>query len=85
MKGDRTYSFGTGREGFTKTVVNRHKYPDAAVPSPGEYDPQKRLGKEAVAFKFKDRFPADDVAFQAKKKNYPGAGTYEDVLCIENN
>ena len=46
MKGDLTYSFGTGRDAFTKTVYNerltsnKNMYnPDPVVPGPGAYNP----------------------------------------------
>ena len=88
MKGPKTYCFGTGREQFNKTVVNRENAGSDGIrtnsnPGPSHYEPAKPLGHEAVKFKLKDRLDYHDVARLAIKNGYPGVGTYEDVLAFD--
>ena len=98
MKGELTYSFGTGREAFeTKNPPlynerigsNQNIYkPDPATPGPGMYDPQHPLGKGRKAFKLKGKIGYGSVSYSgtaAIRKGIPGVGTYEDSLAIENN
>ena len=62
-KGPKTYAFGTGRDQFSKTVVNRENLmADYSNPGPGEYVQQHPLGKDAVAFKLKFKLDFDDTA-----------------------
>ena len=79
MKGPRTYCFGTGREDFCKTVVNRENIgADRGNPGPLEYTPLEPLGAKAKAYKFKYKLDYHDVARIARKHGFPGPGTYED-------
>ena len=81
MKGEKTYSFGAGRENFSKTIVNRDNIGcEKTNPGPLHYSPTKPLGEEAVAFKFKFKIVNDMPDVLAKKWGYPGVGTYEDVV-----
>ena len=74
-----SYCFGTGREQFAKTVVNRDRpEPDRNLVPPNLYDPYLPLGEEAVGFKLKYKIDFYDDERLARKNNYPGAGTYED-------
>lgn len=92
MKGELTYSFGTGRDAFDKTLYNdrigsnkRIYMPDPVVPGPGSYDPLKPIGVESKAFKLKGKIGYGSVSYsgrQAIRRGVPGAGTYEDTLSI---
>ena len=54
--GDKTYSFGTGRESFKKNVLTkRNLKADAIVPGPGTYDPLAPIGSSALSFKLKHK------------------------------
>lgn len=45
VKGPKTFSFGTGRDAFTKTVINPENVgADLSNPGPGEYNPLHPLG-----------------------------------------
>lgn len=95
MKGELTYSFGTGREGFTKTVYNerlgnnkRLHQSDPSTPGPGAYDPQHPLGVGSKSFKLKGKIAYGSVSYNgraAERKGIPGAGTYEDTLAMGMN
>lgn len=81
MKGPKTYSFGTGRESFAKTVINpENLVADDANPGPGEYNPLHPLGKDAVAFKLKYKLDYGNPDIMARKRNIPGPGTHENIL-----
>ena len=83
MKGPRTYCFGTGREDFCKTVVNRENIgADRGNPGPLEYTPLEPLGAKAKAYKFKYKLDYHDVARIARKHGFPGPGTYEDQTAM---
>ena len=76
----KSYSFGAGREHFSKTVYNTQTmYPDAVVPGPGSYsDASKLIGVNARKTTLKERkFYLDDDEM-AKKLAIPGPGTYND-------
>tara|TARA_B110000285_G_scaffold168476_1_gene188419 strand:+ start:345 stop:683 length:339 start_codon:yes stop_codon:yes gene_type:complete len=80
-KGPKTFSFGTGREAYGKTVLNKENLQsDPLNPGPGTYVPLKPLGQDALAFKLKYKLDYHDAGRLAKKRGVPGAGTYEDVL-----
>lgn len=95
MKGDTTYSFGTGRDGFSKTIYNerigsnkRIYQPDPATPGPGTYEPLHPIGVGSKAFKLKGKIGFGSVSYagrDAERKGIPGAGTYDDVLAISMN
>jgi len=77
--GDKTYSFGTGRESFKKTVLSKgHLGADDIVPGPGSYDPLGPIGSSALSFKLKHKLYYGEDEHIAKKRAVPGAGTYED-------
>lgn len=77
--GDKTYAFGTGRESYKKNVLSkRNLKADAAVPGPGTYDPLAPLGSSALSFKMKHKLTYGEADQIARKRNVPGAGTYED-------
>jgi hypothetical protein len=83
-KGSRTFAFGTGREAFSKTVINPENLgADSRNPGPGTYQPLHPLGKDAVAFKLKFKLDYGDTATEAKKRNIPAPGTYDDVLQLD--
>lgn len=85
-KGTKTYSFGTGRESFGKTVINPKAIaPDKSNPGPGEYDPQHPLGEDAVGFKLKYKLDYGNPDKIARKRNIPAPGTYENILEIGPN
>ena len=94
MKGELTYSFGTGRDGFSKTIYNerigsnkRIYRPDPAVPGPGAYEPLHPLGVGTKSFKLKGKIGYGSVSYagrQAERRGVPGAGTYEDTLSLNN-
>lgn len=80
-KGPKTYSFGTGRESYGKNVINvENLQADPNNPGPGQYVPLRPLGQDALAFKLKAKLDYHDAGKIAKRRNIPGAGTYEDVL-----
>lgn len=80
-KGPKTYAFGTGREAFSKTVINPENLTaDLSNPGPGEYNPLHPLGKDAVAFKLKYKLDYGNPDIMARKRNVPAPGTYENVL-----
>ena len=82
----KTYCFGTGREGFTKTVVNRDRIePSRNMPPPNSYNPQKPLGAEAVGFKLKYKINYYDAEMTAIKMGVPAPGTYEDQQSLSSN
>jgi|DEB0MinimDraft_12_1074336.scaffolds.fasta_scaffold87726_1 hypothetical protein len=61
MKGKTTFCFGTGREGFSKVVIDRKKIiPDASMPGPGAYKPLRPIGENAKAFKLKFKLEYGD-------------------------
>ena len=94
MKGDLTYSFGTGRDGFSKTIYNdrigsnkRLYQPDPVVPGPGAYEPLHPIGVGSKSFKLKGKILYGSVSYsgrQAERRGVPGAGTYEDTLSLNN-
>ena len=54
--GEKTYSFGTGRESYKKNVLTKECLrPDAQVPGPGTYDPLAPIGSSALSFKLKHK------------------------------
>lgn len=54
--GDKTYSFGTGRESYKTNVLTKEQLkPDPAVPGPGTYDPLAPIGTSALSFKLKHK------------------------------
>ena len=76
----KSYSFGAGREDFSKTVYNTNTmYPDQVVPGPGTYtDGSKLIGVNARKSTLKERkFYLDDDEM-ARKLAIPGPGTYND-------
>lgn len=95
MKGELTYSFGTGRDGFSKTIYNerigsnkRMYQPDPSVPGPGAYDPLHPIGVGAKSIKLKGKIGYGSVSYAgraAERKGIPPVGQYEDVLSIANN
>ena len=95
MKGELTYSFGTGREGFKRTVYNerignnkRIYQADPIVPGPGSYEPLHPIGVGSKSFKLKGKIGYGSVSYAgraAELKGIPGAGTYEDTLSIGQN
>jgi len=84
VKGQKTFSFGTGRDAFTKTVINPENVgADLSNPGPGEYNPLHPLGQDAVAFKLKYKLDYGDPDIMARKRNIPGPGTHENVLQMD--
>ena len=61
-KGPKTFCFGTGRESYGKTVLNRENLQaDPLNPGPGTYVPLKPLGQDALAFKLKYKIDYHDA------------------------
>lgn len=76
----KTYCFGTGRDQFNKTVVNRERIePSKNNPAPNNYNPHKPLGEEAVGFKLKYKINYYDDEMTAIKMGVPAPGTYDDL------
>lgn len=76
----KTYCFGTGRDQFATTVVNRERIePSKNMPPPNNYNPHKSLGEEAVGFKLKYKIHYNDPATLAIKMGVPAPGTYDDI------
>jgi hypothetical protein len=60
--GEKTYSFGTGRESFKKNVLTKSNLnPDPAVPGPGTYNPLAPIGTSALSFKLKSKLYYGDA------------------------
>ena len=79
-----SFSFGAGREHFSKTVYNTsNMYPDAVVPGPGTYtDGTKLIGVNARKTSLKERkFYLDDEEM-ALKLGGPGPGQYVDQQAL---
>lgn len=75
----KTYSFGTGRDQFAKTVVNRDRIePNRHMPPPNNYSPLKPLGVDAVGFKIKYKINYMNDEMTAIKMGVPAPCTYHD-------
>ena len=84
VKGDTTYCFGTGRDSFSKTVLNRSKLgADGANPGPGQYEQGAALGKDAKAFTLKGKLHYEDPAKWARKHDIPGPGAHSHQLALD--
>lgn len=82
--GDKTFCFGSGREAFNKTVINKARLPqDESSPGPCKYDQLLPFGSESKKFKLKGKIPFNDPAHMAIKRGVPGAGAYEDTLALD--
>lgn len=83
-KGDKTFCFGSGREAFNKTVINKARLPqEQSSPGPSKYDQLIPFGTESKKFKLKGKIPYNDPAMIAIKRGVPGVGTYEDQLSLD--
>ena len=83
VKGDTTFCFGTGRDAFSKQVLEGNLKPDGATPGPGTYDPLEPIGKNAKAFALKGRIEYGDQAVMDIKRNVPAPGLYGDQLATD--
>jgi hypothetical protein len=78
MVKDRSYCFGTGRESFSKNVLNREKIgPDPISPGPGQYVPLKPIGEGRLSFKLKYKLDYGNADKIAIKQNIPPPGHYD--------
>ncbi|MCQ2818429.1 MAG: hypothetical protein MJ252_14270 [archaeon] len=78
------YSFGVGRDKFTKVYVESNKNLDMNVPGPGKYYNPPAFGKGAISYSFRGRPEPNKEMVEKRKKMYPtpGPGEYPNVLSI---
>lgn len=78
MVKDKSYCFGTGREGYKKAVLIRENLPsDPANPGPGTYKPLKPIGEGKLSFKLKYKLDYGTAEQIALKKRIPSPGHYD--------
>jgi hypothetical protein len=76
-----SFCFGTGREAYNKVFLpGKKNIPDVCVPGPGMYENKKTVGKDAKSFSIKAKLNIGDPGLDAKKKNVPGPGYYQNIL-----
>ena len=74
------FSFGVGRDKYSKVYYETNKMIDMNVPGPGQYNYLKPFGWDAAKYSMKGR------SFEAKstrnKETSPGPGNYRNVYAI---
>ena len=76
------YSFGLGRECFTKAYCPGYKNIDKNVPGPGKYNVIKELGSDAP--KYTLHSICGERGWINKYMNNPGPGSYQPVVRINS-
>lgn len=78
------YTFGMGREKFSKVYVESNKNIDMNVPGPGKYYNPPPFGKGAISYSFRGRPEPNKDMIEKRKKMYPvpGPGQYKNELEI---
>jgi len=77
--GDKTYSFGAGRDAFKKVILDKKRVvSDFIAPGPGTYDPLHPIGEDALKFKLKAKLYYGEADQIARKRDVPPPGHYED-------
>ena len=73
------YTFGMGRDKFTKVYVESNKNLDMNVPGPGKYYNPPAFGKGAISYSFRGRPEPNKEMIEKRKKMYPvpGPGQYK--------
>ena len=74
------YSFGLGRENFTKQIVPGYRNIDKNVPGPGLYKVRKDFGSDALKFSMYEI--CGTRGWTNKNMNNPAPGTYKPVVEI---
>ena len=84
-KGNQTgykYSFGLGRDSFTKAYCPGYKNVDKYVPGPGKYNVIKELGSDAP--KYSMHAICGERGWTNKYMKNPGPGAYQPVVRINS-
>ena len=76
------YSFGLGRDSFTKAYCPGYKNIDKNVPGPGKYNVIKELGADAP--KYTLHTICGERGWINRHMNNPGPGTYQPVVRINS-
>ena len=76
------YSFGLGRDSFTKAYCPGYKNIDKNVPGPGKYNVIKELGSDAP--KYTLHSICGERGWINKNMNNPGPGSYQPVVRINS-
>ena len=76
------YSFGLGRDAFTKQFVPGYKNIDKNIPGPGKYKVRKELGMDAP--KYSMHAICGERGWTNKNMNNPAPGTYNPVVGIND-
>jgi hypothetical protein len=74
------YSFGLGRDHFTKQIVPGYRNIDKNVPGPGLYKVRKDFGSDALKFSMYEI--CGNRGWTNKNMNNPAPGTYKPVVEI---
>ena len=77
------YSFGLGRDYFTKQIVPGYRNIDKNVPGPGLYKVRKDFGSDALKFSMYEI--CGTRGWTNKNMNNPAPGTYKPVVEINPN
>lgn len=73
------YTFGVGRDKYTKAYCEGTKMYDKDVPGPGKYNYLKPFGSEAVKYSIKGKYKSRSVEM---KSSEPGPGAYNNTYSI---
>jgi len=76
------YSFGLGRDSFTKAYCPGYKNIDKNVPGPGKYNVIRELGADAPKYTLHAK--CGDRGWTNKNMNNPAPGTYSPVVKINS-
>lgn len=79
------YSFGVGRDKFTKVYVESNKNLDLSIPGPAKYYNPPPFGKGGIAFSFRGRPEPKKEVIERRNKKYPpppGPGDYKNIIEI---
>ena len=76
------FSFGLGRDAFTKQICPGYKNIDKDIPGPGKYKVRKEFGSDAL--KFSMYSICGQRGWTNKNMNNPGPGTYKPVVEIND-
>ena len=75
------YTFGLGRDKFTKAYCEGTKYFDKDVPGPGKYNYLRPFGSDSVKYTIKGRH---NRAKSTEMENSPGPASYADGITINS-
>ncbi len=80
------YTFGVGRDKYTKVFCEANKMLDMNVPGPGKYDYLKPFGSDAFKFTMRSRnTPTAATSRAGAMCLSPGPGTYNVTIKINEN